>query len=192
MDVADAASSRAPMRTARRCSRATSTSAIIRSSRASGRRKGSIASRAASRSAIARAIAYAPYADVLWCETSTPDIGEAREFAEGVHASPSRQAAGVQLLAVVQLGEEAFAGRDRELPARARRDGLQVPVRHAGRLPRAQLLDVRARAAVPRRRDGGVLAHAAGGVRRRSSTATPRRATSAKSAPATSTRWPRR
>ncbi|HEX6086273.1 MAG TPA: isocitrate lyase [Thermoanaerobaculia bacterium] len=36
--------------------------------------------------AIARAIAYAPYADVLWCETSTPDIEEAREFAEGVHA----------------------------------------------------------------------------------------------------------
>ena len=36
--------------------------------------------------AIARAIAYAPYADVLWCETSTPDIDEAREFAEGVHA----------------------------------------------------------------------------------------------------------
>ncbi len=35
--------------------------------------------------AIARAVAYAPYADVLWCETSTPDIGEAREFAEGVH-----------------------------------------------------------------------------------------------------------
>ena len=36
--------------------------------------------------AIARAIAYAPHADVLWCETSTPDIEEAREFAEGVHA----------------------------------------------------------------------------------------------------------
>ncbi len=36
--------------------------------------------------AIARAVAYAPYADVLWCETSTPDIDEAREFAEGVHA----------------------------------------------------------------------------------------------------------
>ena len=36
--------------------------------------------------AIARAIAYAPYADVLWCETSTPDLEEAREFAEGVHA----------------------------------------------------------------------------------------------------------
>ena len=36
--------------------------------------------------AISRAISYAPYADVLWCETSTPDIEEAREFAEGVHA----------------------------------------------------------------------------------------------------------
>jgi isocitrate lyase len=36
--------------------------------------------------AIARARAYAPYADVLWCETSTPSLEEAREFAEGVHA----------------------------------------------------------------------------------------------------------
>ena len=35
--------------------------------------------------AIARATAYAPYADVLWCETSHPDIEEARRFAEGVH-----------------------------------------------------------------------------------------------------------
>jgi len=37
------------------------------------------------RAAIARAIAYAPYADLLWCETSKPDLKEAREFAEGVH-----------------------------------------------------------------------------------------------------------
>jgi isocitrate/methylisocitrate lyase len=37
-------------------------------------------------SAIARAQAYAPFADMLWCETSTPDIDEARLFAEGVHA----------------------------------------------------------------------------------------------------------
>lgn len=36
-------------------------------------------------SAIARALAYAPYADMLWCETSTPDLGEAREFAQAVH-----------------------------------------------------------------------------------------------------------
>ena len=37
-------------------------------------------------SAIARAVAYAPYADLLWCETSHPDLEEARQFAEGVHA----------------------------------------------------------------------------------------------------------
>lgn len=36
--------------------------------------------------AIARAVAYAPYADLLWCETSRPDLEEARRFAEGVHA----------------------------------------------------------------------------------------------------------
>ncbi len=36
-------------------------------------------------SAIARAVAYAPYAELLWCETSHPDLDEAREFAEGVH-----------------------------------------------------------------------------------------------------------
>jgi isocitrate lyase len=36
--------------------------------------------------AINRALAYAPYADMLWCETSKPDIGEAREFAQAVHA----------------------------------------------------------------------------------------------------------
>ena len=36
--------------------------------------------------AIARALAYAPLADMLWCETSTPNIDEARQFADAVHA----------------------------------------------------------------------------------------------------------
>ena len=36
--------------------------------------------------AIARAIAYAPYADLIWCETSTPDLEDARRFADAVHA----------------------------------------------------------------------------------------------------------
>jgi len=38
------------------------------------------------KSAIARAISYAPYADLLWCETSKPDLREAKEFAEAVLA----------------------------------------------------------------------------------------------------------
>jgi isocitrate lyase len=35
--------------------------------------------------AIARGLIYAPYADMIWCETSHPDLDEARRFAEGIH-----------------------------------------------------------------------------------------------------------
>ena len=57
--------------------------------------------------AIARGMAYAPYADLVWCETSTPDMDEARQFAEAVRARYPEQAAGVQLLAFVQLATGA-------------------------------------------------------------------------------------
>lgn len=36
-------------------------------------------------SAVARALAYAPYADLLWFETSVPDIGEAKAFSQAIH-----------------------------------------------------------------------------------------------------------
>ncbi|HAK33837.1 MAG TPA: isocitrate lyase [Pantoea sp.] len=36
--------------------------------------------------AISRGLAYAPYADVLWCETSTPDLALAQRFATAIHA----------------------------------------------------------------------------------------------------------
>ncbi|MGA7918792.1 MAG: isocitrate lyase [Candidatus Acidiferrales bacterium] len=42
--------------------------------------------RAGLESAVARGLAYAPYADLLWCETSKPDLSEARHFAEAIHA----------------------------------------------------------------------------------------------------------
>ncbi|HEY2807685.1 MAG TPA: isocitrate lyase [Steroidobacteraceae bacterium] len=42
--------------------------------------------RAGLRQAIARGLAYAPYADLVWCETAKPDLEEARAFAEGIHA----------------------------------------------------------------------------------------------------------
>ena len=41
--------------------------------------------------AIARAIAYAPYADLLWCETAVPDLEEAKRFAEAVHKEHPQQ-----------------------------------------------------------------------------------------------------
>ena len=36
--------------------------------------------------AISRGLAYAPVADLIWCETSTPDLAEAKRFAEAIHA----------------------------------------------------------------------------------------------------------
>ena len=41
--------------------------------------------------AISRALAYAPYADLIWCETAVPDLNEAKEFAEAVHKEYPRQ-----------------------------------------------------------------------------------------------------
>jgi len=41
--------------------------------------------------AIARSLAYAPFADVLWFETSTPDLGEAKAFATAIHARHPRK-----------------------------------------------------------------------------------------------------
>src|SRR4029079_16180695 len=36
--------------------------------------------------AIARGLSYAPFADLIWCETSQPNLAEAKKFAEGIHA----------------------------------------------------------------------------------------------------------
>lgn len=43
-------------------------------------------SRAGVEQAIARGLAYAPYADLVWCETSVPSLEQARRFAEAIHA----------------------------------------------------------------------------------------------------------
>jgi isocitrate lyase len=41
--------------------------------------------KASLKQAIARGLAYAPYVDLVWCETAKPDLEEAKEFAEGIH-----------------------------------------------------------------------------------------------------------
>ncbi len=48
--------------------------------------EGFFRTRAGIEQAISRALAYAPYADMLWCETSTPDLALARRFADAIHA----------------------------------------------------------------------------------------------------------
>jgi hypothetical protein len=104
---------------------------------------------------ISRGVAYAPYADLVWCETGTPDLGFAREFAQAVHGSLPGQAAVVQLLAVLQLEEEPQRLADRQVPGRAVGAGLQVPVHHPGRHPHqlVQHLQVRPRLRSRRRHE---------------------------------------
>ncbi len=41
--------------------------------------------------AIARGLSYAPYADMLWCETSKPDLKQAQQFADAIHAEYPNQ-----------------------------------------------------------------------------------------------------
>ena len=77
---------------------------------------------------------------------ASPTSTSRSAFAEAIQAKYPGQDARVQLLAVVQLEEEPRRRDDRAVPARAGRDGLQVPVHHARRLPQPQLLDVQPRA----------------------------------------------
>ena len=141
---------------------ATSTSATGRSSPASAPPRASSGCKGGLGLAIARGLAYAPYADLIWCETSDAGSGGGAALRRGHPRQVPRQAAGLQLLAVVQLEEEPRRATIATLPARAGRDGLQVPVRDPGRLPRAQPRHVRAGARLPGERHGGLLRAAAG------------------------------
>ena len=117
--------------------------------------------------AISRGLAYAPYADLVWCETGKPDLEYAKKFAEAIH----KQFPG-KLLSYncspsfnwkKNLDDATIAKFQKEF----RRDGLQVPVHHAGRLPCAELLDVQPRARLCPHADERVRRTAAGRVRSR-------------------------
>ena len=164
------------------------TSAMPSSSPASARPRGSTASAQGVEAAIARGLAYAPYADLRLDGDVTPDLGRGARVRGGDPRRVPGQAARLQLLAVVQLAPAPRRRDDRALPARARRDGLQVPVHHARGLPRAQRVDVRARPRLRRRGDARLRAPAGAGVRDSRTSATRRRSISARSAPAGSTR----
>jgi isocitrate lyase len=71
--------------------------------------------------AIARALAYAPYADILWTETTKFDLGEAREFAQGVLAQYPKKLLAYNFAPSFnwkkELDEATLAGLHRELAA---------------------------------------------------------------------------
>ena len=81
------------------------------------------------------------------CRVRRPDLVRNRHARPGVRqgvrrcdpCQVPRQAAGLQLLAVLQLEEEPGRRDHRQVPEGTRRDGLQVPVHHAGRLPHPEL-----------------------------------------------------
>ena len=116
--------------------------------------------------AVSRGLAYAPYADLLWCETGKPDLPLLSRLRRR-SISASRKDAGLQLFAIVQLENESGRFNDRPLPKRARRDGLQIPVHHVGWVPLAQLLDVPSGARLRTPSDDRVRRTAGGRVRRR-------------------------
>ena len=83
---------------------------------------------------------------MVWCETGKPDLAYAKAFAEAIHRKFPGKLLAYNCSPQLQLEEEPRRRDDRQVPARARRDGLQVPVHHAGGLPQPQLLDVQSRA----------------------------------------------
>jgi isocitrate lyase len=110
--------------------------------------------------AIARALAYAPYADLLWFETSKPDLGEATKFAEAIHAKyPGKMLAyncSPSFNWRKHLSEAQIAAFQKE---------LQIPVRDPVRFPRAEPQHVRAGARVQGQGDGRILGAADSRVR---------------------------
>ena len=117
--------------------------------------------------AIARGLAFARWADMLWCETSHPDLDEARRFAEAIHAKYPGKLLAYNCSPSFNWKQRLDAGDHRPLPARAGGHGLQVPVRHPGRLPRPEPQHVRARPGLQGERHDGLLPAPGAGVRER-------------------------
>ena len=116
--------------------------------------------------AIARSLAYAPYADLLWWETSEPDLEEAERFADEIHRQFPGKMLAYNCSPSFNWKKKLARSKHRRVPARHRRDGLPVPVRHAGRLPQPEPVDVQPGAGLSGARHGGLFRVAAGRVRR--------------------------
>ena len=83
--------------------------------------------------AIAKSLAAAPFADIVWMETATANLGEARQFAEAVHAEfPDKMLA--YNLSPFQLGLHGDERRRHApLPRGAGQDGLRFQLHHLRR-----------------------------------------------------------
>ena len=116
---------------------------------------------------IKRGLAFAEHADLLWWETSHPNLDDARRFAEAIQREHPGKMMAYNCSPSFNWEAKLDKDDDRQVPARARRDGLQVPVRHPGRLPQPQPRHVRAGPRLSRPRHGGLFGAAAGRIRQR-------------------------
>ena len=107
--------------------------------------------------AIAKSLAAAPFADLLWMETKTANLHEAREFADAIHARVPGQDARLQPLAVVQLGLDGHERRrDAPLPRGARASWASSSTSSPTAATRSTAS--RPRSSPPRCRQDGMLA----------------------------------
>ena len=104
-------------------------------------------------SAIARGLAYAPYCDLLWCETAHPDLDEARTFADAIHAEHPGKMLAYNCSPSFNWSRHLDRRDHRHLPEGTGDDGVSLPVHHPGRVPRPQRLDVRTGSWLRRERD---------------------------------------
>ena len=114
--------------------------------------------------AIARGLAYAPYADMLWCETSTPDLAEAKKFADAIHAKFPGKLLAYNCSPSFNWKKKLDDATIANFQTEAGRDGLQVSVRDAGGIPRAEYVDVYAGARICAGGHDGVFETAAGRI----------------------------
>ena len=138
--------------------------------------------------AIDRGLSYAPYADLVWCETSKPDIAEARRFAAAIHAKYPGKLLAYNCSPSFNWQAKLDAAAMKPLARRSGRHGLSLPVHHARRLACAEPVDVRAGIGLPRGRHARLLAAAAARIRQGERRATGPPSTRPSSAPATSMR----
>ena len=138
--------------------------------------------------AIARGLAYAPYADLIWCETGKPDLDEAKQFAEGDPQASSRASCWRT------TARRRSTGRRSSTTRRSRSSSASwarwATSSSSSRWPASTRSTTRCsswRAATRRRRWRRTSQLQEAGVRRREGRLHARPSTSAKSAPATST-----
>ena len=111
--------------------------------------------------AIAKSLAAAPFADILWMETKTADLADARQFADAIHAEFPDQMLAYNLSPSFNWDTTGMTDDEmRALPRGTRQDGLRLQLHHLRRTPdrRRRRRGVRHRAAAGRHAGAGAPA----------------------------------